>query len=100
LLERIGAMKMPWSNRQGPMKLLAICATALLIALGMCGLQGAVFWGFFRPLPKGGDALIVSMIVLGYVELGVGLLSIVGIVVALLWLLFKTIASSSERRSQ
>ncbi len=93
-------MKMPWSNRQGPMKLLAICATVLLVAVGMCGLQAAVFWGFVRPLPKSGESLILSMIILGYVELGVGLLSIIGIVVALLWLLFKTIASSSARGSQ
>ena len=94
-------MKMPWSNRQGPMKLLAVCATVLVVALGMCGLQGALFWGVLTPVPKsGGDALIVSMIVLGYVELAAGLFSIAGIVVALLWLLLKTIASSSERRSQ
>ena len=89
-------MKMPWSNRQGPMKLLAISATVLLIALGMCGLQAAVI----SVLPKGGDFAVGPLLIVGYGELAAMLLSIVGIVLAFLWLLVKTIASSFGRRSR
>ena len=87
-------MKMPWTNQQGPMKLLVICATVLLISIGTCGLQAVVI----SLLLTNANFLESPLLFLGYLELLAMLLSIAGIVAALFWLLFKTIASSFTRR--
>jgi len=86
-------MRMPWSNRQGPMKMLVICVTVLLVASGLCGVQGMLA-GVLR-FGKS-DFLVGPIIALGIVGFAAILLSIGGMVIALIWLLFKTIASNSR----
>jgi len=85
-------MKMPWSNRQGPLKLLVICATVMLIALGMCGLQAVVL----QALPKSGDFAVGTLLVFFYIELAAMLLSIMGIVVGLVWLVIQKISGNAK----
>ena len=86
-------MKMPWTNRQGPMKLLVISVTVLLVGSGLCGVQGLLLG--VLSLRKS-DFLAWPIVVLGLVGLAVIPLSIVGLVVASIWLLMKTIASNSR----
>jgi hypothetical protein len=76
-------MKMPWSNLEGPAKLLAICAAVLLVSSGLCGLQlflaGAAYGR--------SDGLTILFAVLGVVELiAMAGSVVVGIISLLFWL--------------
>jgi hypothetical protein len=46
-------MKMPWQGQSGLEKFITICAVALLISLGLCGVN---FIAFIRFVPVAGHA--------------------------------------------
>ena len=86
-------MKMPWSELEGPAKVLAICAAVFLVASGLCGME------FFVAGAAGSRAnsLISVFIAIGVLSLNANAGSlIVGFIALILWLVgFK----DSNRRS-
>jgi hypothetical protein len=91
-------MKMPWTNRTGPAKLLAVCASVLLVAGGLCGVQYAVVLASSNQL----NFLLPVFIFTGMAELAAIVLSLAGLVIGAMWLIVKAIrdhgpgAGSSE----
>jgi hypothetical protein len=88
-------MKMPWTNRQGPAKLIAVCATVLLVAGGLCGVQIGVFLsagrlaGNHANINNITDALIPVFIFTGLAELAAVLLCLIGLVIGVIWKILK-----------
>lgn len=87
-------MRAPWSNLEGPARLLVICLTILLVASGLCDLQLLITNG-----GNGGtDSLAIPFIILGFIELGVMLISaFVGASALVAWIL--TLFGKSSSRS-
>jgi hypothetical protein len=77
-------MKMPWSNFEGPAKLVVFCLTIFLVAGGLCGLQ----WAISNGMHSGVDNLAVVFAITGILELGVMLLSLAAMIGgALVWMI-------------
>jgi hypothetical protein len=93
-------MEMPWANKTGIAKLVAIFATALGIAAGLCG---ANFVAVMLFVPLGGprpqapptlrerisDAVGATLSVTAYLELATILISLAALIVLGLILLFR-----------
>jgi hypothetical protein len=75
-------MKMPWTNRQGAAKAIAICVTVLLVSAGLCGMQLLVL-----NLSRGSaDGLTTIFMITGALELIAILLSVlIGFIALLIW---------------
>lgn len=74
-------MNTPWGRFEGLTKLLVICATVLLLASGLCGMQ----WFIAISSGSSGGGLGTPLIPLGVIELIAIALSMVGIVVILVF---------------
>jgi hypothetical protein len=77
-------MNMPWSKFEGPVKLLVIFVTVLLVASGLCGLQWVIAMGIAGP--GGGGYIFAVLVGLGYAELLAIAASLVGAAGVLLWM--------------
>jgi hypothetical protein len=78
------AVQSPWKNLQGPARLLAMCATILLVASALGGLEA----GIMILLGPARNIVIKPFILLGYLEICAMFFSLLGIVVAVLgWIL-------------
>lgn len=75
-------MRMPWTNLEGPARLLVMCITVLLVSAGLCGLQLAIVSS------DNGNPWIANLFILtGFVELVAMILSaLVGIIALMVWL--------------
>jgi hypothetical protein len=74
----------PWRNLEGPTRLLADCATVLLISSTLLGLEA----GIMIVLGDARDVVIKPFILLGYLEICGMFFSTIGIVCAILGLVF------------
>jgi hypothetical protein len=77
-------MKMPWSNFTGPARLLVICATVLLIASGLCGMEGYVFAKNIQINPAFSD-IFVALSITSAAAILLSLLVGAYAVLALIW---------------
>ena len=57
-------MQAPWKNLQGPPRLIAQCATVLLVASGLLGIEA----GIVIVLGPARDPVIKPFVILGYLE--------------------------------
>lgn len=75
-------MKMPWSELEGPAKLLAICAAIFLVCSGLCGME----W-FIAGMAGGkAQALLPAMVILGIIQaIAIVVSGIVGFIALILW---------------
>lgn len=69
-------MKMPWSDLEGPAKVIAISVAAFFVAGGLCGVQ----WAVTMRVGGSADWLASLAIAMGVVEVLVMLLAVVGVV--------------------
>jgi len=88
-------MKAPWTDKTGLAKLVAILATTLLIALGLCGVNYATF---LVSSSKLGPQMTIGLLVTGYIELAAIILSIAGLVLTGLVWLIKAISNAVHNR--
>jgi hypothetical protein len=77
-------MKMPWSNFTGPARLLVICATVLLIASGLCGMEGYVFAKNIQINPALSD-IFVALSIASAIAILLSLLVGAYAILALIW---------------
>jgi mannose/fructose/N-acetylgalactosamine-specific phosphotransferase system component IIC len=73
-----------WSNLRGPARLLAVCATTLLIASALLGAEA----GILLILGPARDIVLKPFILLGYVEACAILFSLLGIGAAIIGVIF------------
>ena len=73
-----------WSNLRGPSRLLAVCATILLIASTLLGMEA----GIMLILGPARDIVLKPFILAGYVEACAILFSLLGIVAGIIGLIF------------
>lgn len=77
-------MQSPWRNLRGPARLLANCATVLLVASGLLGVEA----GIMIVLGDARDIVIKPFILLGYLEFCAMFFSSLGIICGILGLIF------------
>ena len=88
-------MKMPWNDLEGPARILAICATVLLVSGGLCGLQAVLMSAIHN------NSLITFFMVTGLVELGAIVLSlVVGLGAVVAWVGTAVFSGSREDGAQ
>ena len=75
---------MPWRNLRGPARLLALCATILLVASGLIGVEA----GIMIILGPARSIVVKPFVLLGYLEVCAALFSIVGIVCSIVGFIF------------
>jgi hypothetical protein len=75
---------MPWRNLRGPARLLALCATILLIASGLLGVEAAIM----IILGPARSIVVKPFILLGYLEVCAAFFSLVGIICATVGFIF------------
>jgi hypothetical protein len=86
---------MPWTNREGPAKLIAVCATVLLVAGGLCGVQYGVFLsvaslaGNHANINNIMNSVVPVFIFTGLAELAAVLLCLIGLVIGVIWKILK-----------
>ena len=78
------AVQSPWRNLHGPARLLANCATILLVASGLLGLEA----GIMIVLGDARDVVVKPFILLGYLEICAMFFSTLGIICAIVGLAF------------
>jgi hypothetical protein len=61
-------MKTPFSEIQGPAKVLAICAAIVFVGMGLCGLEWAVAGAMGGALGGRGQHMLPALVVLGLIE--------------------------------
>jgi hypothetical protein len=74
----------PWRNLRGPARLLALCATILLVASALLGIEA----GIMIILGPARNLVIKPFVLLGYLEVCAAFFSIVGIVCAIVGFIF------------
>jgi hypothetical protein len=74
----------PWRNLRGPARLLALCATILLVASGLLAIEA----GAMLILGPARNIVIKPFILLGYLEVCAIFFSLVGIICAIVGLIF------------
>jgi hypothetical protein len=74
----------PWRNLRGPARLLALCATILLVASGLLAIEA----GTMLILGPARNIVIKPFVLLGYLEVCAAFFSLVGIVCAIVGLIF------------
>jgi hypothetical protein len=57
-------MRTPFSELQGPAKVLAICAVIAFLGMGLCGVE----WGIAGALGNKGQGLLPAIVVLGIIQ--------------------------------
>lgn len=57
-------MKTPFSELQGPAKVLAICAVIVFLGMGLCGVE----WGIAGALGNKGQGFLPAIVVLGIIQ--------------------------------
>lgn len=77
-------MQMPWRNLRGPARLLALCATILLVASGLLGVEA----GIMIILGPARDIVVKPFVLLGYLEVCAAFFSLVGILCAIVGFIF------------
>lgn len=77
-------MQSPWRNLKGPTKLLANCATVLLIASAALGIEA----GIMIILGQARSIVVKPFILLGYLEVCAMFFSSLGIIAAIIGLVF------------
>ena len=77
-------MQAPWKNLQGPPRLVAKCATVLLIASGALGVEA----GIMIVLGPARDIVLKPFLILGYVEVCSIFFSVVALAGGLLGIIF------------
>ena len=77
-------MQSPWRNLKGPARLLAMCATILLIASAMLGIEA----GIMIILGPARSIVIKPFILLGYLEICAIFFTFLGIIGAIIGLVF------------
>jgi len=85
-------MKMPWTEKSGLEKAVAIFATITVVSLGLCGVNFALF---FTVGARSG--LDNPFFVTGYLELFGIIIGIGGLIVVAILALFKSIFSSRKK---
>jgi hypothetical protein len=74
----------PWRNLRGPARLLAFCATVLLVASGLVALEA----GAMLILGPARNIVVKPFVLLGYLEVCAIFFSLVGIVCAIVGFIF------------
>jgi hypothetical protein len=74
----------PWSNLRGPARLLANCATILLVASGLLGIEAAIA----IVLGEARDIILKPFVLLGYLEICAMFFSTLGILCGIVGLIF------------
>ena len=77
-------MQSPWRNLRGPARLLALCATVLLVASGLLAIEA----GTMLILGPARNIVIKPFVLLGYLEVCAVFFSLVGIISAVVGLIF------------
>jgi hypothetical protein len=75
---------MPWRNFRGPARLLSLCATVLLVASGLIGVEASIM----LILGPARNIVVKPFVLLGYLEVCAVFFSLVGIVCAIVGLIF------------
>lgn len=75
---------MPWRNLRGPARLLALCATILLVASALLAVEA----GTMIILGPARSIVVKPFILLGYLEVCTAFFSLVGIVCAIVGFIF------------
>ena len=84
-------MKTPFSELQGPAKVLAICAVIAFLGMGLCGIE----WGIAGALGNKGNGLLPAIVVLGVIQA----VAIIGaVVVAFIAIILMVVRAISGRR--
>lgn len=74
-------MNVPWQNLHGPARVLAFCATVLLVASGLCGIQAVLV--FSSPLAQKWEPLFLCT---GIIELvAIAICTLVAVCVLIWW---------------
>jgi len=81
---KANAVPSPWRNLRGPARLLAKCATILLVASGLLGIEA----GTMIVLGDARNIVIKPFILLGYLEICAMFFSSIGIICGLIGLIF------------
>lgn len=84
-------MKTPFSELQGPAKVLAICAVNAFLGMGLCGVE----WGVAGALGNKGRGLLPAIVVLGIIQ---AIAIIVAVVVAFIAIIVMVIHAISGPR--
>jgi hypothetical protein len=74
----------PWRNLRGPARLLALCATILLVSSGLVAVEA----GIMIILGPARNIVVKPFVLLGYLEVCAIFFSLVGIVCAILGFIF------------
>ena len=77
-------MQSPWRNLRGPARLLALCATVLLVASGLLAIEA----GTMLILGPARNIVIKPFVLLGYLEVCAVFFSLVGIISAIVGFIF------------
>ena len=77
-------MQSPWRNLRGPARLLALCATVLLVASGLLAIEA----GTMIILGPARNIVIKPFVLLGYLEVCAVFFSLVGILCAIVGFIF------------
>lgn len=80
----VTAVQAPWKNLQGPPRLIAQCATVLLVASGMLGVEA----GIMIILGPARDLVIKPFVILGYLEVCAIFFSVLALIAGILGSLF------------
>jgi hypothetical protein len=84
-------MKTPFSELQGPAKVLAICAVIAFLGMGLCGLE----WAVAGALGNKGQGLLPAIVVIGIIQ---AIVIIVAAVVAFIAIIVMVVRAISGRR--
>ncbi len=77
-------MQTPWRNLRGPARLLALCATILLVASALLAVEA----GIMIILGPARNIVVKPFVLLGYLEICAAFFSLVGIVCAIVGFIF------------